>query len=321
MSETTDMTRLDPDLEVAVILPCHNEEVAIGKTIEGFRAALPGARIVVCDNASTDGTAQRAREAGAEVLTQPIPGKGNAVRRLLAEIDADVYVMADGDATYDAPSAPAMVRQLVEERLDMVIGRREGTQEGQYRAGHQSANRLYTWLFCALFATRVQDLLSGYRVMSRRFVKTFPCASRRFEIETELNAHAAVYQLPVKETPTPYHPRPEGSHSKLSKLPDGLRILAFFIIFLRDYAPLRVFGTLGAALILAGALIAAPVIWEYFQTGLVERFPTWFASLAIMISGIVFLSVGFAMESVSAARYQSFMGSYLAFPERGRGHD
>ncbi len=318
MSQVTPDEPLDPAPSVAVIFPCRNESAAITPTIEAFRAALPDARIIVCDNASTDDTVEVARAAGAEVLHQPFPGKGNAVRRLLSEIDADVYVMADGDATYDAPSAPAMVRTLLDERLDMVIGRRIGADAGQYPAGHEFANKAYSWLFCTLFSTRVEDLLSGYRVMSRRFVKTFPCRARGFEIEPELNAHAAVYRLPVREMSTPYHARAEGSYSKLSKYSDGLRILAFFIVFLRDYAPLRVFGTLGMGMLLVGFAVAVPVLWEYAETGLVERFPTWFASLAIMLGGIVFLTVGFAMESISAARYQSFMGSYLGFGEHRR---
>ena len=209
---------------IAVILPCHNESVAIGGTIEGFKSALPEARIVVCDNASSDDTAERARAAGAEVVTQNLRGKGNAVRRLFSEVDADIYIMADGDSTYDAASARLLVDQLLEHRLDMVIGLRTGKDEGQYRLGHVAGNRFYSWLFSFLFKVRVQDLFSGYRVMSRRFVKTFPCYSRGFEIETELNSHAAIHKLPISEIPTPYYARPEGSASKLNKVRDGFRI-------------------------------------------------------------------------------------------------
>jgi len=298
------------NLDIAVVLPCYNEEHTIADTIAGFKKYLPAARIVVCDNNSTDNTAQKAQDAGARVIHQSYKGKGNAVRRLFTEVEADVYVMADGDTTYDAASAPKMIKLLTSKHLDMVVGKRAGSQADQYRIGHKFANALFSKLFAFLFSTRVDDLMSGYRVMSRRFVKTFPCASRGFEIETELNAHSALYNLPIYEIETPYFSRPEGSESKLDKFSDGFRILWFFILFLRDYAPFRVFGGLGVILIWAAVLFATPIIIEYYITGLVPRMPTWFGSLTLFIIGVLLMIAGFAMQALAAARYQAFMHSY-----------
>lgn len=304
------MTQTSPS--IAVILPCHNEAVAIEATIAGFRDALPGASIIVCDNASSDDTAARAEAAGAVVIAQQFRGKGNAVRRLFAEVDADIYVMADGDSTYDAASAGRLVAELIDNRLDMVIGLRQGREEGQYRLGHATGNRLYSWLFSKLFNVGVSDLFSGYRVMSRRFVKTFPCYSRGFEIETELNSHAAIYKLPIAEVPTPYFARPDGSASKLNKFRDGLRILTFFAIFMRDYAPMRMFS--GAAFVLAvlSLVFFVPVGLEFLETGLVPRFPTFIGSVALFSLACLSLIGGFAMQSIAAARQQTFMIGYQA---------
>lgn len=304
------MTQTSPS--IAIILPCHNEAVAIAGTIAGFRDALPGATVVVCDNASSDDTAARAEAAGALVISQVFRGKGNAVRRLFTEVDADIYVMADGDSTYDAESAGRLVAELIDNRADMVIGLRQGREEGQYRLGHATGNRLYSWLFSKLFNVGVSDLFSGYRVMSRRFVKTFPCYSRGFEIETELNSHAAIYKLPISEIPTPYFARPDGSASKLNKFRDGLRILTFFAIFLRDYAPMRMFS--GAALVLAALSLVffVPVGLEFLETGLVPRFPTFIGSVALFSLACLSLIGGFAMQSIATARQQAFMIGYQA---------
>lgn len=299
---------------VAVILPCHNEAVAIAETVAGFRRALPRARIVVCDNASSDDTAERARLAGATVVHQGFRGKGNAVRRLFAAVDADIYVMADGDSTYDPDSAARMVATLIDERLDMVIGHRQGEAAGQYRFGNVLGNRFYSWLFSVLFKVRVADLFSGYRVLSRRFVKTFPCYSRGFEIETELSSHAAVYKLPIAEVPTPYFARPEGSSSKLNRVRDGLRILTFFMIFLRDYAPMRIFATVALALAVLSLVLFVPVGLQFLETRLVPRFPTFMSSLTLFSLACLSLVAGFAMQSMAASRHQSFMIGYQAVP-------
>jgi glycosyltransferase involved in cell wall biosynthesis len=301
-----------PRPSIAVILPCHNEAVAVGDTIAGFREALPGARIVVCDNASSDDTSARARAAGAEVIRQELRGKGNAVRRLFSEVEADIYVMADGDSTYDAASAAPLAEALVAGRLDMVIGLRQGQAAGQYRFGHFVGNRFYSWLFSRLFGVAVKDLFSGYRVMSRRFVKTFPCYSRGFEIETELNTHAAIHKLPIAELPTPYFARPEGSASKLNKVRDGFRILTFFAVFMRDYAPMRMFGALALLLALASIVLFVPVGLEFLRTGLVPRLPTFASSLTLFALAVVSFFGGFAMQSIAAARQQNFMIAYQA---------
>lgn len=311
-SLTSRMTQ--PALSIAIILPCHNEAIAIAGTVASFKSALPEATVVVCDNASSDDTTARAKEAGAMVIHQDFRGKGNAVRRLFAEVDADVYVMADGDSTYDAASATALVSKLVDNRLDMVIGLREGKAEGQYRLGHATGNRLYSWLFSKLFKVSVNDLFSGYRVMSRRFVKTFPCYSRGFEIETELNSHAAIYKLPIAEVPTPYYARPDGSSSKLNKIRDGLRILTFFAIFLRDYAPMRMFSAGAAFLAFLSAIFFVPVGLEFLETHTVPRFPTFIGSVALFSLACLSLVGGFAMQSIAAARHQTFMIGYQAIP-------
>jgi len=299
---------------IAVILPCHNEAVAIAGTIAGFKAAMPGAVVVVCDNASSDGTAERAAEAGAVVIRQGFRGKGNAVRRLFSDVEADIYVMADGDSTYDAASAATLVAELVENRLDMVIGLRQGKAEGQYRLGHATGNQIYSRLFSFLFKVSVADLFSGYRVMSRRFVKTFPCYSRGFEIETELNSHAAIHKLPIAEIPTPYFARPEGSASKLNKVRDGLRILTFFAIFMRDYAPMRMFSAAALLLALLSAILFVPVGLEFLETHQVPRFPTFIGSMTLLSLAGLSLVGGFAMQSIAAARQQAFMIGYQAIP-------
>ena len=296
--------------KIAVILPCYNEEIAISRTIAEFQTALPDAQMVVCDNNSTDKTAENARRAGAKVILQKLPGKGHAMRRLFTSIEADIYVMADGDETYDAASAPILIKELIDNDLDMVIGRRTGSGAGQYRFGHQIGNRLYSRLFSFLFGTDIQDLFSGYRVMSRRFVKTFPNYSSGFEIETELNSHAALYHLPHSEIDTPYSSRPDGSQSKLNKYRDGIRILMFFMVFLRDYAPMKVFGWISIFLMVLGLGLFGPIFVEFLDTGLVPRFPTLIASVTVFaFSGLSFFG-GIILQATANARYQTFMLHY-----------
>lgn len=288
---------------VAVILPCHNEEAAAAGVVAAFRKALPEAAIYVYDNASSDGTAAAARKAGAFVCKENMRGKGNVMRRAFADIDADIYVMADGDGTYDAAAAPAMIDALRRETLDMVVGVRAADHDRAYRAGHYVGNRLFSFLFRRLFRFEITDVLSGYRVLSRRFVKSFPSVSKAFELEVEMTAHAALLRLPVREIETVYGARAEGSASKLDTWRDGARILRRMLTFLRLHRPLLVFGSLSAAAALAALALAAPIIAEYLQTGLVPRLPSAVLAATIMLAAIVTFFVGVILDA--QARYAS----------------
>lgn len=313
---------------VAVILPCYNEEAAIAGVVADFRAVLPDAMIYVFDNASTDATETVARQAGAIVRVEPIKGKGNAVRRAFADIDADIYVMADGDGTYEAAAAPAMIEAMRRESLDMVVGVRvsDDKAQGAYRPGHILGNRVFSFVFRRLFRLDLSDLLSGYRVLSRRFVKSFPSVSKGFEIELEMSAHAALLRTPVKEMPTRYGARPDGSKSKLNTWVDGARILRRMMTFLRLHRPLLVFGgaSLGAAM--ASFILAFPIVIEYLQTGLVPRFPTLMVATAVMLVAVMLFIVGVILDA--QARYFSEMKRlrYLQSPpppliEEGQAHE
>ncbi|MEO5867634.1 MAG: glycosyltransferase family 2 protein [Sphingomonas sp.] len=304
---------------IAVLLPCYNEEAAITQTVAGFRAALPGATIYVYDNNSSDRTIDVAREAGAIVRTERMQGKGNVVRRMFADVDADIYVMADGDATYDAASAPALVRRLCDEQLDMVVGSRVKPADAAYRRGHQFGNALLTGMLARLFGRSFTDILSGYRVFSRRFVKSFPVLSAGFEIETEISVHALELKMPVAEVETPYFARPEGSESKLSTYGDGFRILNTIVQLYRIERPVLFFGTIGAGLLLVAMVLAGPLVATYLDTGLVPRFPT-----AILATGLVILAAlnGFAgliLDTVVRGRREVRRLAYLAHkaPEGG----
>lgn len=257
-------------LRVAVILPCYNEAAAIAQTVASFRAALPDAAIYVYDNNSRDGTVDVARAAGAIVRTERIQGKGAVVRRMFADVDADVYVMADGDATYDAASAPAMVARLVDEQLDMIVGTRIGEAAAAYRRGHRFGNAMLTGMLAQLFGRSFTDILSGYRVFSRRFVKSFPVLSVGFEIETEISVHALELKMPLGEVETPYFARPDGSESKLSTYRDGWRILRTIAMLYRIERPLWFFGAIGTVLALLAVVLAVPLAITYMHTGLVR---------------------------------------------------
>src|SRR5205807_7159896 len=257
---------------VAVLLPCQNEEAAIADVVKAFRAALPGAAVYVYDNNSTDRTIDIAQAAGAVVRREAHQGKGYVVRRMFADVDADIYVLADGDATYDAPSAPAMIARLIEEKLDMVVGARVHREETAYRRGHQTGNRLLTGFVANIFGQSFSDMLSGYRVFSRRFVKSFPVLSGGFEIETELTIHALELELPVAEIDTPYYARPEGSTSKLNTWRDGLRILLSILRIYRAERPLPFFAAIGMALALVSMGLAIPIVVTFVQEGIVPRF-------------------------------------------------
>lgn len=302
---------------IAVILPCYNEEAAIAQTVAGFRAALPTARIYVYDNNSRDRTVEVARSAGAIVRTERVQGKGAVVRRMFADVDADVYVMADGDATYDAASAPALVARLLDEQLDMVVGSRVHEAAAAYRRGHQFGNKALTGMLARLFGRSFTDILSGYRVFSRRFVKSFPALSAGFEIETEISVHALELKMPVAEVSTPYFARPEGSASKLSTYSDGWRIATTIATLYRIERPLLFFGAIGGLLALVAVLLALPLVFTYLQTGLVPRFPT-----AILATGLIILAslcgfAGLILDTVVRGRREVRRLAYLAHPALG----
>jgi len=304
---------------VAVILPCYNEEAAIASTIAGFRAALPGADIYVFDNNSKDRTAEVARAAGAIVRTERMQGKGHVVRRMFADVEADVYVMADGDATYDASAAPKMVDMLVEESLDMIVGARRDEVEAAYRRGHRLGNALFTGLLAWLFGRSFSDIFSGYRVFSRRFVKSFPVLSSGFEIETEISVHALELRMPVSELVTNYGARPEGSVSKLSTYRDGFRIMRTIVTLFRIERPVLFFGVIGAALALLAIILTIPLAITYSRTGQVPRFPTAILATGLMILATLNVMCGLILDTVVRGRREVRRLAYLAFPGPGSG--
>jgi glycosyltransferase involved in cell wall biosynthesis len=304
---------------VAVLLPCFNEAVAIAQVVRAFAAALPAATIYVYDNNSTDDTARKAENAGAIVHSEPRQGKGNVVRRMFADIDADIYVMADGDRTYDAASAPAMIERLARENLDMVVAKRQPANGsvGAYRLGHESGNRAMTRFVAELFGARFTDIFSGYRVFSRRFVKSFPALAAGFEIETELTVHALQLGLPVAEIPSPYHARPEGSASKLSTFGDGWRILLAILQLHKDVRPLRFFGAIGIALLAVAVVLTWPLLLTWLDTGLVPRFPTAILSTGIVLMAFISFACGIILESVARARLEVKRLAYLRYGAPG----
>jgi glycosyltransferase involved in cell wall biosynthesis len=299
---------------IAVLLPCYNEEAAIVRTIEGFRAALPGATLYVYDNNSSDCTVELARAAGVEVRSERMQGKGHVVRRMFADVDADVYIMADGDLTYDPAAAPLMVKLLLEDRLDMVVGTRQHEEKDAYRGGHVLGNRVFTGLLSKLFGRSFSDIFSGYRVFSRRFVKSFPVLSEGFEIETEISVHALELRMPVGEVETAYGARPEGSESKLSTYRDGWRILKTIGTLYRIERPVLFYGSVGALLLVAAILLSIPLVLTYLDTGLVPRFPT-----AILVTGMTIIAVlcffaGLILDTVTRGRREMRRLAYLAQP-------
>ncbi|WP_037507569.1 glycosyltransferase family 2 protein [Rhizorhabdus wittichii] len=303
--------------DIAVILPCYNEEAAIGATVAAFRRALPDARIYVFDNNSRDRTVEVARAAGAIVRTERMQGKGHVVRRMFSDVEADIYVMADGDATYDAAAAPEMIRMMLDERLDMVVGARKSEVEAAYRRGHRFGNRMLTGLLARLFGRTFSDILSGYRVFSRRFVKSFPVLSAGFEIETEISIHALELQMPVGELVTQYGARPEGSASKLSTYRDGWRILWTIATLFRIEKPMLFFGVIAAALALFAVLLAIPLGITYLQTGLVPRLPTALLATGLMILAFLNLFCGLILATVVRGRREVRRLAYLSFAAPG----
>jgi glycosyltransferase involved in cell wall biosynthesis len=302
---------------VAVIIPCFNEAVAIPTVIRDFAAALPDARIYVYDNNSTDQTMQAAKTAGAIVRKQDLQGKGHVVRRMFADVDADVYVMVDGDATYDATSAPLMIEKLLAEELDMVVGARISTELEAYRHGHRFGNWLLTGLTGRIFGRTFSDMLSGYRVFSRRFVKSYPAHAGGFEVETELAVHALELHMPVAEYPTRYIGRMDGSHSKLNTWRDGWRILMTILKLTKNGKPLLFFGTGAILCSLLAILLALPLLATYLHTGLVPRFPTAILCSALIILAGIFVVCGLVLDTVTLGRRETKHLAYLSYPPAG----
>ena len=302
---------------VAVLLPCYNESAAIGQTVADFRAALPGATIYVFDNNSTDDSRVVAENAGATIRAVRQQGKGHVVRRMFADIDADIYVMADGDATYDAAASPAMINAMLDGQLDMVVGARRSAMEAAYRPGHRMGNHLLTGLLRQLFGRSFTDILSGYRVFSRRFVKSFPVLSSGFEIETEMSVHALELRMPVGEAVTSYAERPAGSHSKLSTFRDGWRILRMMISLYRMERPLWFYGAIGAGALLVGFFLGVPVVQTYLETGLVPRYPTVMLIVGLGLLGALNFMCGLILDTVTRGRQEIRRLAYLAYPAPG----
>ena len=298
---------------IAVLVPCRNEAATVERVVAGFLGALPGCAVHVYDNGSTDATGERALVAGAVVRREPRPGKGGVVRRMFAEVDADVYILVDGDATYDAESAPRLVAALVDDDLDMVTAvRDDGGAASAYRRGHRFGNRMFNRLLGMVFGHRPADMFSGYRVFSRRFVKSFPAAAKGFEIETEITVHALELRVPTAEITTRYFARPEGSESKLNKWRDGLRIFATIATLFRDVRPLPFFGIVAALLAVASLALGSGVIIEYMETHLVPRLPTAVLATGLMLLASLSLACGMILDSVARGRREVKRLAYLA---------
>lgn len=302
---------------IAVLVPCFNEEGTVARVVLDFKSALPDALVVVYDNNSSDRTVEAALEAGAQVRRETRQGKGNVVRRMFAEIDADIYVVVDGDDTYQASAAPGMIEKLVCERLDMVNGSRVESGRGAYRAGHRFGNRLLNWVVGLLFEQRFKDMLSGYRVLSRRFVKSFPASSSGFEIETEMIVHALEMRMPVAEVDASYKERPSGSHSKLNTIRDGWRILFTILNLLRQERPLRLALAFFGIFSVTALGLAVPVILEFLRTGLVPRLPTAVLAMGLMLTAFLFLIVGIVLDSVVDGHRELKRLAYLSIPGPG----
>lgn len=302
------------DHAIAVIVPCYNEETAIAQVVSGFRKALPQARVYVYDNMSTDRTVEVARAAGAIVRSEKRKGKGHVVQRMMSDVDADIFIMVDGDDTYDAAAAPLLVRHLLTNHLDMVVGARRHVTEAAYRRGHKFGNQLLTGLTARAFGVNLRDMLSGYRVMSRRFVKSFPALSSGFETETELTVHAVEVGATVEEVETAYRERPEGSASKLRTMHDGVRIMRFIARLIREERPLEFFGGVGLAMLVVSIAIAVPVVFEYINTGLVPRLPTWVAATALAVMAFFSIACGLILDTVTKGRREVRRIAYLSHP-------
>jgi glycosyltransferase involved in cell wall biosynthesis len=299
---------------VAVLVPCYNEEAAIGKVVADFRAALPKAVVYVYDNNSRDRTSEIARGAGAVVRKELRRGKGNVVRRMFADIEADIYILVDGDDTYDASAVPELMARLVKDGLDIVSGQREATGAQSYRFGHVLGNRLLTGLTALIFRVHLADMLTGYRVMSRRFVKSFPFTAEGFGIETELTVHAVRLMMPMAEVPTRYKERPEGSVSKLNTWGDGFRILFTIAGLMREELPLVYFTSIGAVFAAAALVVGVPVFLDYLSTGLVPRLPTAVLATGLVLIAALSIMSGIILDTVTRGRWEQKRMAYLSIP-------
>lgn len=304
-------------LNIAVLLPCYNEALTISAVVDGFRKSLPGATIHVFDNNSNDDTARLAAKAGATVFREGRQGKGNVVRRMFADIDADIYIMADGDGTYDPDDAPSLVSALITERVDMVVGTRNDVRSDAGRAGHAIGNRMFNTTYKALFGDDFSDIFSGYRAFTRRFVKSFPAVSTGFEIETEMSVHAGQLMIPTVEIGLNYGRRPEGSDSKLRTFRDGFRILFMFLVLLKETQPLRFYTWISAMLVIGASILMAPVVTTWLETGLVPRFPTVVLAMGLYIISIMMAVCGFILDSLSRSRVEQKRILYLSVPRLG----
>ena len=303
---------MSPAPRIAVLVPCYNEEIAIPRVVADFRAALPGATVYVYDNNSRDGTAAAARAAGAAVRTEPLQGKGHVIRRMFADIEADFYVLVDGDDTYDARAAPLMLQQAIDNGFDMVNGTRVTEIEAAYRRGHRFGNLVLTGLVRAIFGNRITDMLSGYRVFSRRFVKSFPALSSGFETETEFTVHALELRMPVGEVETAYKDRPVGSTSKLRTYSDGIRILRTIMVLVKEARPLAFVSVVAAVFVLVGFVLAIPLVVVFAETGLVPRLPTAVLVVGLMVLAALSLTCGLILDSVARGRKEIKRLAYLA---------
>lgn len=303
--------RIADSVSVAILIPCYNEEVAIPKVIADFHAVLPRARIFVYDNNSSDKTAIVAARAGAIVCHESQQGKGNVVRRMFADVEADVYLLVDGDDTYEAAAAPGLIELLVTKQLDLVNAARVASRNDSYRPGHRFGNLFLTWVVSSMFGRGFDDMLSGFRAFSRRFVKSFPALTEGFEIETELTVHALELRLPVAEVRTAYKERPEGSTSKLRTFRDGFRILGVIVRLIKSERPLQFFSLIAGGLVILAGMLAVPIVLTYLETALVPRFPT-----AVLIVGLVTLSAlslvcGLILDTVTRGRRELRRLAYL----------
>ncbi|MFB2557314.1 glycosyltransferase [Herbiconiux liangxiaofengii] len=298
---------------IAAIVPCHNEEAAIAKVIADLKAAVPGMVIYVYDNLSTDRTAEIALQSGAIVRYENTKGKGNVVRRAFGDIDADIYLLIDGDDTYDAFAAPAMIAELLSGPYDHVLGVRKQTSETAYRPGHSAGNKAFNSLVSRVFGSQVTDMLSGYRIFSRRFVKSFPAVSREFEIETELTVHSMSLRVPQIEHEVDFRDRPEGSESKLNTYRDGFKILSLITQLTRHERPLLFHGVIGLVVMLVALALGLPVIAEFAETGYVPRFPTAFLAASLGIIAFLIWLLGFILDGITRARRESARLVYLSY--------
>ncbi|MEO0606744.1 MAG: glycosyltransferase family 2 protein [Pseudomonadota bacterium] len=311
-----DPHRARAEPQIAVTIPCYNEAVTIAKVIADFKAVLPGADIYVFDNNSTDQTAQIARDAGAIVRSERRQGKGHVVRRIFADVEADIYLMVDGDDTYDASVAATLIELLKRNHVDMVVGTRADVTKDAGREGHAFGNKLFNKIYGRLFGKQFSDIFSGYRVFTRRFAKSFPALSSGFEIETEMSVHCSQVGIPILERPTQYGERPEDSHSKLRTFADGFRILGMFAMLAKETRPAAFFGAIGLTLVTLACLLAAPLALTYIETGLVPRFPTAILATGLMITASISAVCGLILDSLARARVEAKRAVFLSFPAK-----